>query len=269
MNRQKLLVLAIVPVLAAMTLSACNRSAPAGAEGGLVTAPAMAEQSGTLPAPEAVAAPVEAAPAGPVVGYADVTNVKAVTSKQMQYGTVTKSQEISQNSSRPREVCQDVTVQERLPERDGNAGGTVAGAVIGGVLGNQVGKGNGRKAATVAGAVAGGFIGNKIDKSKDNGKLVSRTEQQCHTENESVSSVVGYTVTYKKPDGGYATKRMDDRPANGSRIALGSAAKTVGYDVTYSYDGKTDTVRMDNKPGNQLTVVDGKVVTQSAPVNNG
>jgi uncharacterized protein YcfJ len=278
MNRQKLLVAAIVPVLAALTLSACNKSEPANAQGGLVTAPATTEQSGTIPNAEPSAVPTTpvepmaqapAAPAGPVVAYADVTNVKPVTVKETQYGTVTKSVEITQNSTTPREVCQDVTVQERLPERDGNAGGTVAGAVIGGVLGNQVGKGNGRKAATVAGAVAGGLIGNKIDKSKDNGKLVSRTEQQCHTEDQNVSNVVGYTVTYKKPGGGYGTKRMDDRPANGSRIALGSAQKTVGYDVTYTYEGRKDTVRMDRKPGDQLTVVDGKVVTQSAPVNNG
>jgi uncharacterized protein YcfJ len=273
MNRQKLLVIAIVPVLAALTLSACNRAAPAGAEGGLVTAPATAEQAGTMPspAPEVVTAPaaMPVAPAGPVVEYADVTNVKPVTVKETQYGTVTKSDEIMKNSTAPREVCEDVTVQERLPERDGNAGGTVAGAVVGGVLGNQVGKGDGRKAATLAGAIAGGLIGNKIDKNKDNGKIVNRTEQQCRTENETVSNVVGYTVTYKKPGGGYGTKRMDDRPANGSRIALGSSQKTVGYDVTYNYDGRKDTVRMDSKPGDQLTVIDGKVVTRSAPVNNG
>jgi outer membrane lipoprotein SlyB len=36
--------------------------------------------------------------------------------------------------------------------------------VAGGVLGNQVGKGNGRKAATVAGAVAGGVVGNQFGK---------------------------------------------------------------------------------------------------------
>jgi outer membrane lipoprotein SlyB len=42
----------------------------------------------------------------------------------------------------------------------------VLGAIIGGALGNQVGKGDGRKAATVAGAVAGGVIGNKIEKDQ-------------------------------------------------------------------------------------------------------
>ena len=77
----------------------------------------------------------------------------------------------------PHEVCQDVVVQERLPERDGNVGGTVAGAVIGGLLGNQVGGGNGKKLATVAGAVAGGAAGRQIQgnqQSKNGDRVVER-----------------------------------------------------------------------------------------------
>ena len=48
-------------------------------------------------------------------------------------------------------------------------GGTVLGAIVGGVLGNQVGKGDGRKAATVAGAVAGGAIGHRVEKDNRRG----------------------------------------------------------------------------------------------------
>jgi outer membrane lipoprotein SlyB len=48
--------------------------------------------------------------------------------------------------------------------RNGGTLGAIIGAVAGGVLGNQVGKGNGRKAATVAGAVAGGVVGNQVGK---------------------------------------------------------------------------------------------------------
>ena len=72
----------------------------------------------------------------------------------------------SSTTTTPQQVCEDVTVQERLPERDGNVGGTVAGALIGGLVGNQVGGGNGRKAATAAGAVAGGgFISPSAGRS--------------------------------------------------------------------------------------------------------
>ena len=45
-----------------------------------------------------------------------------------------------------------------------SGGGALLGAIVGGALGNQVGKGDGRKAATVVGAVAGGVAGNQIEK---------------------------------------------------------------------------------------------------------
>ncbi|HEX5306661.1 MAG TPA: glycine zipper 2TM domain-containing protein [Dyella sp.] len=54
-------------------------------------------------------------------------------------------------------------VQQVYVERNSNGTlGAIIGAVAGGVLGNQVGKGDGRKAATVVGAVAGGVVGNKV-----------------------------------------------------------------------------------------------------------
>ena len=90
--------------------------------------------------------------------YAQVTKVAPITNKDKVYATVIGSEPVRETTttSVPHEVCEDVVVEERLPERDGNTGGTVAGAVIGGLLGNQVGNGNGKKAATAAGAVAGG-----------------------------------------------------------------------------------------------------------------
>src|SRR3546814_1636390 len=84
-------------------------------------------------------------------------------------------------SATPREGCNDVVVQERLPERDGNVGGTVAGAIIGGLVGNQVCGGRGKKVATAAGAVAGGYVGNRVDRNHVGGQVVNRTERQCHT----------------------------------------------------------------------------------------
>lgn len=199
--------------------------------------------------------------------YADVLNVKPVTTSEKLYATVIGTEPVRETTttSTPHEVCQDVVVQERLPERDGNTGGTVAGAVIGGLLGNQVGKGSGRKAATVAGAVAGGVIGNQVDKRHVGGRVVERTERQCHTENATSESsrVTGYNVTYRNPDGTTGTMRMDSKP--GSRIAMGNGQKVVGYDVTYRLDGRENTVRMDDKPdSDRLPVIDGKVVTQTA-----
>lgn len=199
--------------------------------------------------------------------YADVLRVDPVIEKEKAYATVIGTEAVRQTSSTrtPHEVCRDVVVQERLPERDGNVGGTVAGAVIGGLLGHQVGGGNGRKVATAAGAVAGGMVGNTVDKRHVGGRVVNRTERQCHTETATSESsrVTGYNVTYRNEDGTTGTMRMDSKPGN--RIAMGSSDVVKGYDVTYRYGSSEKTIRMNDKPvGDRLPVVDGQLVTQTA-----
>lgn len=200
------------------------------------------------------------------VEYADVLNVKPINEKQTLYATVIGTDPVRETSttSTPREVCEDVVVEERAPERDGNVGGTVAGAVIGGLLGNQVGGGNGKKAATAAGAVAGGFVGNRVDRNHVGGKVTTRTDRQCRTVQSSSQSsrVVGYNVTYRNPDGTTGTMRAGNKPGN--RISLGSENQVVGYDVTYRYQGQEQTIRLDERPGERLPVIDGEVVTQTA-----
>lgn len=200
------------------------------------------------------------------VEYADVLNVKPVNEKQALYATVIGTEPVRETSttSSPREVCNDVVVQERAPERDGNVGGTVIGAVVGGLLGNQVGGGNGKKAATAAGAVAGGFVGNRVDRNHVGGQVVSRTDRQCRTVQSSSQSsrVIGYNVTYRNPDGTTGTMRTGSKPGN--RISLGSENQVVGYDVTYRYQGQEQTIHLDERPGQRLPVIDGQVVTQTA-----
>jgi uncharacterized protein YcfJ len=235
-----------------------------------IAAPAVGD---AMPAPSSIVDAAQDNSIGPMdAAYADIVGVKPVATKQQLYATVIGTDPVRESSttSTPHEVCQDVVVQERAPERDGNVGGTVAGAVIGGLVGNQVGKGNGRKAATVAGAVAGGFIGNKVDKKHVGGQVVNKTERQCHTETATSTSskTVAWNVTYRNPNGTTGTMRMGSKP--GSRIALGTEDKVVGYDVTYRYDGAEHTVRMDQKPvGDRLPVVDGQVVTQTASADTG
>jgi|GEM_PF-55999 len=202
--------------------------------------------------------------------YADVVKVDPLTQKEKAYATVIGTEPVRETSTTqtPHEVCQDVVVQERLPERDGNVGGTVAGAVIGGLLGNQIGGGNGRKAATAAGAVAGGVIGNQVDKRHVGGRVVNRTERQCHTETATSEStkVTGYNVTYRNEDGTTGTMRMASKPGN--RIAMGTTSNVTGYNVTYRYDGVEKTVKMASKPSSdRLPVVDGQLVTQTAALN--
>ncbi len=216
------------------------------------------------------AAPGAIAPLGHTspLEYADVVSVNEVKQKEARYASVTSVDAVRESYavSTPRQVCNDVVVQERLPERDGNVGGTVAGALIGGVLGNQVGKGNGRKAATAAGAVAGGFVGNRVDRNHVGGQVVERIDTQCRTVADSSQSsrVVGYDVAYRNPDGTTGSKRMGKKP--GDRISLGSSDELVGYDVTYRYQGQDHTVRMNDRPGDRLPVIDGDVVVQSVAV---
>lgn len=200
-------------------------------------------------------------PAGADIAYADVLNVVPV--REAVTATVVSSAAVTQtvSSTREEQSCQDVVVQERAPERDGNVGGTVAGAVIGGLVGNQIGDGSGRKAATVAGAVAGGVIGNQIDKRHVGGRVTERTERQCQTQQVPVNEekVVGYDVTYRTDDGVVATQRMDSKP--GERITLDSNGKVVGYEVTYRYQGAEQQVRLDQRPqGDRVQLVDGRVV---------
>ena len=238
-------------------------SAPAAA----IAAPSSIAMQGDQPAQDdSIAA------SAPQAEYADVVGVKPVTSKQQMYATVIGTDPVRETSttSTPHQVCQDVVVQEQAPRRDPrNIGGTVGGAVVGGLIGNQVGGGNGKTLATVAGAVGGAFAGRAIEQHHAENKMVSRTEQQCHTESSTSTSskTVAWNVTYRNPDGTTGNMRMGSKP--GSRIALGSESKVVGYDVTYRYQGAEHTVRMDQKPvGDRLPVVDGQVVTQTASVDS-
>jgi uncharacterized protein YcfJ len=81
-------------------------------------------------------------------------------------------------------------------------GGTLIGALIGGALGNQVGKGDGRKAATIGGAVIGGAIGHEVaenhdsyDEYRDNSGIVRRCRMV--TESSGPQGMSGYDVTYR------------------------------------------------------------------------
>ncbi|MCD9028606.1 glycine zipper 2TM domain-containing protein [Luteimonas sp. BDR2-5] len=195
--------------------------------------------------------------------YADVVAVAPVTQRETLYATVLGTDPVRETmtTTSPREVCEDVVVQERLPERDGNVGGTVVGAVVGGLIGNQIGGGNGRKVATAAGAATGGYIGNRVDRNHVGGRVVERVDRQCRTVQDSSQSsrVVAYNVTYRNPDGTTGTLRTDSKPGN--RIELGDEQRTVGYDVTYRYEGTERTIRMDEDPGERLPVINGRIMT--------
>ena len=116
-------------------------------------------------------------------------------------------------------------VRTRVPEercgedvRDGGdpTGGTIVGAIVGGALGNQVGKGDGRKAATVAGAVIGGAIGRNID--KNNGSAGSGGCRTVEVEREE-RRITGYDVEYQFNGQKYMSRLSYD-PGNRLRVRV-------------------------------------------------
>ncbi len=177
---------------------------------------------------------------------AEVVSVKPITmAMEQEFAEVTRVVEVSDPDA-PRfvqvvsttpltepgpqqEVCESVVVTHQAPVKDQNQiAGTAAGAVIGGVVGNQVGGGNGKKVATVAGAVVGGIIGKKVQENHQAKQTYQTTERQCHME------------------------RGEDR--------------VLGYDVTYEIEGESSVIFMDHKPGKQLPLVNGRIVTDKAEI---
>ena len=104
-------------------------------------------------------------------------------------------------------------------------GATVLGALIGGALGNQVGKGDGRKAATIAGAVIGGAIANNradgrpYDEYRDDRGTVRRCRIVTEPGYNDRGNSNGYTVTYRYAGQTYqAYTRM--RPGRTIRVMV-------------------------------------------------
>ena len=188
--------------------------------------------------------------------YADVVSSTPITEKEPIYGDVLQSDAVTQTVTGSRQVCQDVAVERRQPERFGNKDGAVVGAVVGGLVGSQVGGGSGKTLATVAGAVGGGFAGREIDRRHVGGQKVTAVEQQCHTVNEPREELIGYDVRYTR-DGQTLTTRVDEKP--GAQILLGERDKIVGYEVQWKYKDQTGTIVMDEKPGDRLPMENGTI----------
>lgn len=168
---------------------------------------------------------------GAVLGAAVVTAGGAVATYQLvdrgpQFASVVTVEPLKETIRTPREVCKDVTVTRQRPVKDEHkVVGSVIGAVAGGLLGSQIGGGNGQKLATVAGAAAGGYAGNQVQGRMQANDTYTTTETRCSTVTDT-------------------------------------SERVIGYDVSYELDGKLGRVRMEQKPGPQIPVVDGELVLQ-------
>ena len=140
-------------------------------------------------------------------------------SRQPQFADITGVETLTRTVETPREVCEDVVVQQQAPTRDPHrVVGTAAGAIVGGLLGNQIGGGSGKKIATVAGAVGGGLAGREVQKRIESGQTVATTQRQCQTVTDSHQETVGYEVSWRY-DGQEHTTQLDQRP-EGERVRV-------------------------------------------------
>ncbi len=146
---------------------------------------------------------------------------RAVDNSRLAWADVLRVDPVYDNvaSTRPREECYDADVNRRYDTRGNNGAGTVIGAIVGGALGNQVGKGDGRKAATVAGALIGGAIGN--DQARRDDRYYTDTQTRCRTVNERYSErrIIGYDVQYRYRGDVYMSQ-LDYDPGERVRVRI-------------------------------------------------
>lgn len=107
--------------------------------------------------------------------------------------------------STPQRECWDETRYDEGGYQPGPhgaqvGGSTLLGAAIGAVIGNQIGHGQGRKAATAAGAVIGAGIGHQQGMRRYGAVAAPQpyTVQRCETRyhDEYQERIDGYRVTY-------------------------------------------------------------------------
>ena len=142
-----------------------------------------------------------------------------------QFAQVVAVQPITKTSTteNPRQVCEDVQVVHQEPYKDQHqVGGAVVGGVVGGLLGHQVGGGKGKTLATVGGAAAGALAGHEIQKQhQKNNATYTTTENRCHTvvDKSSRTHTVGYEVTYLF-DGQPRHARLSRNPGVGTGLPV-------------------------------------------------
>ena len=116
----------------------------------------------------------------------------------------------------PRERCGMRTIATEERSRGGDSfAGTVVGGLVGAAIGHEIG--HGRGSATAVGGLIGASIGN--DASKGSRTVRYRDEEVCHTE---------YRTEYEQ--------------------------RIVGYDVSYSYQGRIYQTQTERHPGDRIAV---------------
>jgi uncharacterized protein YcfJ len=130
------------------------------------------------------------------------------------YGRVVNVTPQVEQFNQPRQECHTEYVPVQRQQR--SAGGAIVGGIAGGLLGAQIGGGSGRTAATAAGAIAGTIVGDRIDNS-DSAVVAEEPVRRCRSIDRWESRTVGYNVTYEYRGRTYTTSLPYDP---GERVRL-------------------------------------------------
>jgi uncharacterized protein YcfJ len=123
-----------------------------------------------------------------------------------------------QQTSEIRTPVQNCSEQLVRVDNNGNLLPTLFGAAIGGFMGSQIGGGNGRFAATALGTLFGAGVGQQ--------NWGKKLEPKYHRRNVCTTS---YNISHQ--------------------------TTTVGYMVTYTFEGQTYTTRMQTAPSNKIRLM--------------
>lgn len=121
----------------------------------------------------------------------------------------------------------------RSPQYGSNTGrnvATIVGGVAGAVLGSKIGGGSGSYAASAIGSMVGGMAGRQI---------YDQTQRDRYSRQGTVRVCDPEPVAGSYGNGGYGSYR---------------AGNATAYDVTYEYNGRRYTRRMDYNPGDRVRV---------------
>lgn len=113
--------------------------------------------------------------------------------------------------------------------------GAVVGAIAGGLLGNAIGGGGGRAAMTGAGLIGGAMVGNQIESAGAQPQY--QTVRQCSTQTFYQNRTVGYNVTYEYNGRSYTTQTTQP-PGQWIALNVQPAANDQAYSSNGYYDSQ-------------------------------
>ena len=145
------------------------------------------------------------------------------------YGTQDYRNDGYRNDGYRSEAYRDPYGNSQVGNNTGRTIATVVGGIAGAVLGSKVGGGTGAYAATAIGSMVGGMAGRQVyDRTQQNRNMRPGVVTVCDP--EPVRD--GYAGSYSRT----------------------SNSRATAYDVTYEYNGRRYTRRMDYHPGERVRV---------------